>query len=71
MDTNTINQTQKRLLQKGLGEKIQTLRMEKGLTPGELAERLKIEPAVLDQYEKGRAIPTPEVFRRTLSVFSL
>ena len=58
MDTNTINQTQKRLLQKGL-------------TPGELAERLKIEPAVLDQYEKGRAIPTPEVFRRMLSVFSL
>ena len=32
MDTNTINQTQKRLLQKGLGEKIQTLRLKKGLT---------------------------------------
>lgn len=70
MNTNTINQTQKRLLQKGLGEKIQTLRLEKGLTLGELAERLRIEPAVLDQYEKGRAAPTPEVFRRMLSVFN-
>ncbi len=41
-----------------LGARIAALRLEKGLSQAELAERLKISPSAVGMYEQGRREPS-------------
>lgn len=46
------------------GEKVATLRRERGLSQVALAERVSVHPSQLHRYEAGTAQPTLDVIRR-------
>ncbi len=47
----------KRAVNKVLGQRIKELRLEKGLTQKEVAERLKVTHAAIGNYENGKREP--------------
>lgn len=49
-----------------IGEKIKTLRKERGWSQGELAEKLGVKPQNISRYEKGRVQPR----EATLAIFA-
>ncbi|KAG8217224.1 hypothetical protein J3R82DRAFT_5310 [Butyriboletus roseoflavus] len=54
-----------------VGKAIQTARMEKQLTQKDLAQKINEKPSVIQDYESGKAIPSPQILskmERTLGV---
>lgn len=52
------------------GEKIKQLRISKGLTQGELAKLLGIQPSSICMYENGERIPRDEIKYRIAKYFN-
>ncbi|EAU88381.2 ylMBF1 [Coprinopsis cinerea okayama7 len=44
-----------------VGRAMQTARLEKGLTQKDVAQKINEKPAVLQDYESGKAIPNPQI----------
>ncbi|KAG6333830.1 hypothetical protein ID866_5262 [Astraeus odoratus] len=54
-----------------VGRAIQTARMEKNMTQKDLAQKTNEKPSVIQDYESGKAIPSPQIlakFERVLGV---
>ncbi|MCK9268435.1 MAG: helix-turn-helix domain-containing protein [Alkaliphilus sp.] len=54
-----------------LGEKIQYLRIERGLKQKEMAQILQINRATLSNWETGRANPDPEMLAKLAEFFNV
>ena len=53
------------------GERVKKIRLEKGLTQKELAEKCKIDPANLRKYESGRQNPKIETIEKISKVLQV
>jgi len=54
-----------------LGERIQSLRVQKGFTQRELAEKLGVSPSAVGMYEQGRREPDAACLTRMAQVLSV
>lgn len=48
----------------GLGKAIQQARTAKGMTQAKLAQAINEKPAVINQYENGKAIPNGQIISK-------
>lgn len=53
------------------GEKLKSLRNQRGWTQPEAAEQVGIEQSYLSKLENGKSLPSPEVFDRILETYEL
>mmetsp|Transcript_17056 Transcript_17056/g.35477 ORF Transcript_17056/g.35477 Transcript_17056/m.35477 type:complete len:140 (-) Transcript_17056:967-1386(-) len=63
LDAQTEASTHKKVGQ-DLSREIQKARMDKGMTQSQLAQAINEKPAVVNQYESGKAIPNNQVISK-------
>jgi len=54
-----------------VGKTIQTARMEKQLTQKDLAQKINEKPSVIQDYESGKAIPSPQILSKMERILSV
>ncbi len=54
-----------------IGQKIRDLRSEKGMTLGDLAEKIKVSPSLISQLERGIKSPSLKTIRQVASALGV